>query len=454
MRGIRPSSVVFTLLFILLIIIISFNNRPAADDFYYLYCVPENGIVKCVTDLYHGYSARWAAYTLAAAVIPVKWLFAVFPVISVLLISVVIAAIIKALSQRLFSFSLKNTEAFITGIMLCSAFFFTSFSIDESWFWMIQVCTYAISMAAQLSVFYCLISEKRYWFLLLIASVFTGGSSESFALIVMAALILLYIFRNRLKGKIIPEKHFRFNVLLALAGCFISFLIMISSKGNLVRYGALPDASVPELIWIIFKTWGKSLLIKPFFVLPYYVLFGLMAFIAGRRMKAESGISFAEFLRGWMKSIALLPFIVLILILPATIVMSGLPPDRAMMQVSFTITAFILIFSFDAGKKLSELRFENSAFGICISAFLLLMVSYHLIHQTRITMQYAKAFDERIVYLNNLNAKGQKELIALEPLPESGMIYSSEISEYEVHFTNSFLKKYLELEFEIRKAER
>lgn len=446
------AGLLFSLLFIALITVVSINNRPAADDFYYLYCVPEKGIISCVSELYHGYSARWTAYTLAAAVIPVKWLFAIFPVICVLLISVVIASIIKTLSQRLDSFPLKNTDAFITGVMLCSAFFFSSFSIDESWFWMIQACTYAMSMAAQLMILYCLISEKRNWFLLMIASVFAGGSSESYALIVMASMVMLYVFRNRLNSKIFPEKHFRIKILLALTGCIVSFFIMISSKGNLVRYEALPHASVPELIWIILKTWVKSLLIKPFFVSPYYLLFALLAFISGRQIKIESGISLAQFLKGWKKPLALLPFIVLILILPATIVMSGPPPDRAMMQVSFTMTAFIVILSFDAGRKLNVLWFKISAVKIFTSASLLLLLIFHLVSQTIITHRYAKAFDNRISFLNKMKAKGNKVMITLEPLPESGMIYTAEISEYEVHFTNSFLKKYLELDFEIRKG--
>lgn len=450
----RWAGFLFLLFFLALITVVSINNRPAADDFYYLYCVPANGIIPCVSELYHGYSARWTAYLLAAAVIPVSWLYAIFPVICVLLISIVIATIIKTLSGRLNQAPLKNTDAFIAGTVVCSAFFFTSFSIDESWFWMIQVCTYAMSMAAQLSVFYCLVSEKRHWFLLLIASVFTGGSSESYALIVMAALVLLYVFRNKLSENIFPEKHFRFKILLALTGCFVSFFIMISSKGNMVRYEALPHASFPELAWIIIKTWVKAILIKPFSVLPYYVLFGVIAFISGRRWKTESGNSFTELLKGWIKPIALLPVIVLILILPATAVMSGPPPDRAMMQVAFTITAFILIFSFDAGRKLNAIRFSNSMVKICTSAFLLALTIYHLASQTMITNQYAKDFDDRVNFLNELKAKGNKEMITLKPLPASGMIYSAEISEYEVHFTNSFLKKYLNLDFEIRKAER
>ncbi len=450
----RWAGLLFSLLFLAIITVVAINNRPAADDFYYLHCVPEKGILKCVSDLYLGYSARWTAYTLAATVIPVKWLFAIFPVIAVLLISVVIAVVIKMLSLRLYSFSLKNSDAFLSGTVVCSAFFFTSFAIEESWFWMIQVCTYAMSMAAQLIIFYTLVSERRNSFLLLTASVFTGGSSESYSLIVMAALVLLYIFRNRFNRKIFPEKHFRFKILLAFTACFVSFFFLISSKGNLVRYEALPHASVPELTWIVLKTWAKALLIKPFFVLPYYLLFGTVAFLAGRQLKDTSEISIAEFFISWIKPIVLLSFIVLILILPATIVMSGLPPDRAMMQGSFTITAFILILFFNAGTKLPSLRFENSALRMIISVFLILMMSYHLVCQTLITHRYAKAFDERINFLMELKAKGYKETITLEPLPESGMIYSSEVSEYEVHFTNSFLKKYLELDFEIRKGDR
>lgn len=449
----RWAATVFILLFFTLIVVVSLNNRPAADDYYYLYCVPQKGILACVSDLYHGYSARWTAYTLAAAVIPVKWLFTVSSLFLVILISIASSAIIKVLSKRLYSFSLSPVNAFITGVMLCSAFFFTTFSVPESWFWMIQVCTYGMSMAAQLFILYCLVSEKKNGLLMLTSAVFAGGSSESYALVLMAVLLLLFAFRGKLPDKIFPLKYFHFKILLALAGCFISFIIMISSKGNAVRYEALPHAAPLELSWIVLKTWGKALIIKPFFVLHYYLLYGALAFYTGRLLATGSGILFSEFFSGWLKPILLLPFMVLIMILPATLVMSGPPPDRAMMQVSFTWTAFILLICFEGGRKLKALSFEKAAMNYSVPAWLLIMIVFNIIQQSVITRQYAKAYDERLVFLEHLKAKGNKETVTLKPLPESGMIYSAEISEYEVHFTNSFLKKYLKLNFEIRKAE-
>jgi hypothetical protein len=447
----RKAATVFAFLFLALVAVIAFFNRPAADDYYYLYCIPENGIFSCVLDLYRGYSARWTAYLLAAVVIPAKWLFVLFPFFIVLLISMFSSGIIKIVSTRLFSVSLSQTSAFTSGVLLCAAFFFTSFSIPESWFWMIQVCTYAMSMAAQLILLYCLMSEKKNALLLLTVAVLAGGSSESYALVLMMALWGLYIYREKLHSTLFPPYHFRFKMMLAFAGCFISFFIMISSKGNLVRYEALPHATPLSLIWIIIKTWGKAFIVKPFLVLPYYLIFGAMAFYAGRVSAVNTRITAIQFISRWIKPVMLLSVIILIMILPATLVMSGPPPNRAMMQVSFTMTAFLLVLFFDAGRKLHPLHIEKPQLKKGIAAVAIVMISFHIVSQYMITQMYAKAYDKRMDYLQMLKTRGQKEMVTLEPLPESGMIYSAEISEYEVHFTNSFLKKYLHLNFEIRK---
>jgi hypothetical protein len=449
---IRWATSVFAFLFIVLVVMVSYCNRPAADDFYYLYCVPESGIFTCVKDLYYGYSARWAAYLLAAAVIPVRGLFALFPLLSVLLISLVCSGIIRILSNRMFSITLSPASAFTSGVLMCSAFFFTSFSIPESWFWLIQVCTYAMSMAAQLTLLYCLLSEKKNRLLLLTAAVFAGGSSESYALILLAALVMLFVFRKKLSPDIFPANDFRFKIRLALTGCFISFLIMMSSKGNLVRYEALPEAAPLPLIWTVIKTWGKAIVLKPFQVLPYYLLFGLLAFYFGRGIAVESRISLAAFACRWIKVLFLIPFLVLGMILPATVVMAGPPPDRAMMQVSFALAALVMSLFFDAGRKLNTLPFENAAFRFIVAAGIIILIAMTTIQQGVVAHRYAKAYDERMLYLKEMKSKGHQEPVALEPLPESGMIYSAEISEYDVHFTNSFLKKYLQLNFEIRKA--
>lgn len=451
MNPIRRPAIIFNFFFIALVAVVAVNNRPAADDFYYLTCVPANGIISCVSDIFHGYSARWTAYTLAAVVIPQKWFFMLFPVACVVFISLIIAAILRKIALRFYSIYISTADSQIMATMVCAALFFTSFSIAESWFWMIQACTYLMSMAMQLLIFYCLISEKKYLWLIIPAAVFTGGSSESYAFIVISALTALYVFRSKFSGTLFPEKHLRIKILTALLGCMFSFIFMMSSKGNLVRYEALPHAGFTEMIWIIIKTWVKATLIKPLMVSPYYLLFGIICFLTGQQVGSITKPSLSVFLKKHKRLLWLVPVLILVMILPATLVMSGPPPDRALLQVSFVFTILFLFLFFEAGRRVKLLQIKKKILTILSFSALFLMITYHLFTQSFITRHYAKAYDERMASLKKLKAAGEKGMVELKPLPPSGMIYSAEISEHEVHFTNSFLKKYLQLDFEIRK---
>ncbi|MCC6384451.1 MAG: DUF6056 family protein [Bacteroidia bacterium] len=435
--------------FIIMFILLSYFNRPAADDFYYAACVPEKGIFTCVSDIFTGYSARWAAYTLAAVIIPSDFLFHIFPVLLLIGITYVSGRIINLILEKLTAIKLNLIQSLTAGQLSALILFYTSFSVSESWFWMIQVCTYLMSILAQLVLFLLILSDKKQIPLLIISSLFIGGSSESYAVIILFTLILAFLYRNKLIDRFKLNSAFTAKILVSFATCLISFLFMMSSAGNTVRYAALPHLPVSELTWMIVKTWIKALLLKPSFAGHYYLLFGIFIFAIGQQYP-ESKISLSEFLRSKTRSFLLLSVLVLVLILPATIVMSGPPPDRAMMQTSFVIATYLMWIFFDAGRKLKLKLFKPLAL-IQASLIITAVLLFNLFYQTAQAYTYTTAFDLRIQWLNELKVKGNKDLTDLEPLPKPGMLYSAEISDNEKHFTNTFLKNYLKLEFDIKK---
>ncbi len=451
MNFLRLTGIIYAVLFVVLTGIVSIHNRPAADDFYYLTCVPQNGIFSCVAELYKGYSARWTAYTLAALIIPVPWLYHSLPVIITLIMSTVLAAIIRQWLSRFQAVRMNLSDAMLCGMVLCSAFFFTTFSVAESWFWIIQVCTYLMSMLAQMLLLYCFLSEKKNYRILLPASVFIGGSSESYAAIVLLILLAGLIFSvvRQTMEQWFPTSELRTKLTLALAGCLSAFVITMVAKGNLVRYEALPHAPWPDMIRIILSTWIKAVFIKPMTVFPYYLLFGMLAFAAGRMLRKSNTCRPVMFIRRWLKLLFLLVAAVLVLILPATIILSGLPPDRALLQVSFLITSFVLLFFLDAGIRLPSLRYERFILKKPFVVMLPLVLIYHMITQSLISARYARAVDDRLKYLHELKIAGNTGLVNLPALPSPGWLYTAEISSDTSHFTNQWIKKYLNLEFPI-----
>ena len=79
---------------------------------------------------------------------------------------------------------------------------------------------------------------------------------------------------------------------------------------------------------------------------------------------------------------------------------------------------------------------------ICI----ILFNTWNLVTQYKITQNYADKYDKRIEYINQMSSM---DTVILEPLPNSGLLYSSEISFDSEHYTNQHLRNGLQTKSEL-----
>ena len=94
-------------------------------------------------------------------------------------------------------------------------------------------------------------------------------------------------------------------------------------------------------------------------------------------------------------------------------------------------------------KQLRIIKNVSLVLGFCTLIF-------HLINHYSIASTYARANDERIMTIKELNEQITKDtLIFLDPLPPSGMLYSTEIASDTSHFTNKELRLGYNLKFHI-----
>ena len=73
--------------------------------------------------------------------------------------------------------------------------------------------------------------------------------------------------------------------------------------------------------------------------------------------------------------------------------------------------------------------------------------------QQRIVSTYSVAADQRKEYLLNLQQSGNKKVITVKPLPPSGFLYSSEVTEDTINFRNEHYEDGLGLGFKIKKGD-
>ncbi len=121
---------------------------------------------------------------------------------------------------------------------------------------------------------------------------------------------------------------------------------------------------------------------------------------------------------------------------------------RSLFFITILTVSFFLLAYYLVGKNTSLNK--HWYFFLTIIPFLIssCIFGYQYINQKIITSKYAKAYDQRMIYIKSNN--DNIELLELAPLPPSGMLFSAELSNDTSHFSNQHLKKALNLKFNIK----
>ncbi|MEO5571079.1 MAG: DUF6056 family protein [Bacteroidia bacterium] len=454
---------VSSVLFVLLFFVLSYYNRLAGDDFYYLGGYSEKGVWGCMRDLYFGYSARWTAYLLTGWIIGLnsfKQYHFIFNCFTLFTLIVSLCFLIKYIFHRALNLKLSRGINLLYGIILSCSLFFSSYSIAETWFWHVQVCTYLWSIIMSLILINILLAEKFktiHIFLIIISSVFIGGASESFALInillLSSCLLLLNSKMKKFLNVSVPDKQtVNKKIILALLFLLISFTITMLAPGNEVRYSALPKVSFIQTLWIQVKSFIKIIFISTPLKMHYLFLFSFPWLILGEYLSTSiPKMNLLPVLFSLKKYFFILLILIFIFLVPTSFIMSELGPDRALAQISFLISFCSAVLFFILGYRVQIKEKVFLIFKIITVVFSIAVLSIKFKEQFSIAKKYAAAYDRRMDLLTDLNKSGQKNVIELNQLPESGMIYSAEISTDTGYFTNNFLEYALHLQFDLKK---
>jgi hypothetical protein len=438
--------------FVALYAILSYNNRLAADDLYYLANYPKVGVWGCMEYLYQTFSGRWSAYLYTGAVVSLshlKWTLFIFHSFTLISLIAVLSLILDQILNFRLNFRLKKHEILLYGTITAMGLFFTSYSIGETWFWVVQVCTYLWCIIMSLVLIYVFLNKKSLpinFFIITVAGLFIGGSSESYALV---NLFLLggYLFFANCHFSRLPFFHFptskslNIKLTIALIALLIGFAITMAAPGNGVRYDALPHPSKAMLVWIQMKSFIKIVFIRTPLNMPMLLLFGTPWFLLGNQMqKKTSVISFTKFSKSALPYMFTFLALIFIFLVPTSFIMAELGPDRALSFISFFITLSFSAGLFWAGMRLAVGDKTIHLLKIGVPTLMIILLTYHTINQQHITSAYAHSYDDRNSCLETFNQNENKSIIIVDSLKPSGMLYSAEITTNPSHFSNQFLK--------------
>lgn len=449
-------------LFVALYAILSYNNRLAADDLYYLANYPKVGVWGCMEYLYQTFSGRWSAYLYTGAVVALshfKWTLFVFHAFTLASLITILALILHQLLNLRLQLQLKKHEILLYATITTMGLFFTSYSIGETWFWVVQVCTYLWCIIMSLLLIHAFLNNGSTGFnllLIFIAGLFIGGSSESYALVNLF-LLSGFLFLANIRFPKLPflhlptSKKLNIKLTIALIAVLIGFAITMAAPGNGVRYDALPHPSKAMLGWILIKSFIKIAFIRTPLNLPMLLLFGLPWFLLGNRMQKNSSVvSFARFSKSALPYLCIFLTMIIVFLIPTSLVMAELGPDRALSFVSFFIALSFSAGLFWAGMRLSVGKRTIHLLKIGIPATMIILLAYQTTNQRQITSAYARSYDSRNNQLKTVEQKKEDSIIVLDSLKPSGMLYSAEISTNPNHFSNQFLKASIGLNHEVQ----
>jgi len=200
-----------------------------------------------------------------------------------------------------------------------------------------------------------------------------------------------------------------------------------------VRRSVLGSYGILEAVYINVKSLGILFIRKLPDVLPT-AIFALLPFVyLGGKLREAPSIKTLGIATGIFGLMAFVNHY------PIAYVMGDIGPDRALAPISFYLVILMVMVALHIGSRLEKKRLPL----IGLTIFINLAVAFN---QYELVSKYSTAVDARI---EKALAGCDDAVLELDPLPESGMLYSGKLSTNPKFFSNEHFRDGLGLECDV-----
>lgn len=441
--------IIANVIFIVLYIIVAVNNRISHDDFFSIYIVENYGILEGVNLIYNNWCTRYIALIISfstTAMLKYKGTLIVYQIILLVLATFSIFTLLKSLTKKILKltyFQLLNYSIFLS-----AAIFYCSFNIGDTWFWLSSNCTYLLSTIVTIGAlgFYMKQLKKPLTLIILTLCAFLiGGSNGTLSLFLLILISIgLIISFLKIKRFEIPQTYLYSTIVFYLI-LHLAFILMYVGNGNEIRSSYFKTISLLDTALINFKFCAIIIVKLISKILPYCILFSIPLIITLKNNRQS--LSLKIFFLKLSFSIIILFTSIYIFQLPITYKTQDIGAERTLYPLAILTFIFCCYNFYQIGLILKH----NKKIKNVISHFAVFTVialnTFQLINQQKLSSEYSKAFDQRLLQIKN---EIDKDVIILKPLPKSGYIHSAEISTSSKHFTHEQLKKGLKINGELK----
>jgi hypothetical protein len=275
--------------FFALFLTLSFNNRLAGDDLYFLAMIKKQGLWECFKGVYMGWSGRWTktAYwffvmTLTDNYQHIHYFLFAYHLITLLMMIVSLQVIIHFIFLKLFQTVMTKKDTLILSMLFIASFYFFTFDIIESWWWIGSTFAYLQGICFLLAGTALLLKEQKHLFhycCIGLCFLYVGGSFEIYALLVIGVVAALLLYGKKAgRWNEWKAQGYLKAVFIALACLLVSTLICFIAPGNYQRRGIIANDQLmllPSLFkdvhlastFLLQKRWGVAVLLSSLWIL-------------------------------------------------------------------------------------------------------------------------------------------------------------------------------------------
>lgn len=458
-----------SLVFLLFYFYLASKNRFASDDYDYLTVFKQQGgwgslayyyshqtfrfSSIMIFDIFFGYGLTCFSYQLM--------IFS-YHLLTMGLLVYSVYNLLTGISQFFFKTMPSVLFRLLASISFVTAFFFASFQITDTWFWLISSCVHLLACSFGILLISSIIKQgKRIitYMTILFCAAFVGGSSENFALFIIIALlggIILLMFlkagRSDSACRLIMNKF-----IFAFAVTLLAFMLNLSGSGIQNRMRNINETKVASTQRMdktydqkeySFHDIHKNIFQKKsiLFMLVSFVFFLLGYLFKQNRivlMKQEY-FSIPKYLK------IVLPFMIIgiiIILLPVFITFKGPGPMRAWIPVSLLLAVFFSGLFFIWGYNSISLKlYWASRLSLILSVVFIVL---YFARQYNVAGNYASCYDARIDQLTQMQHDGNRDTVNVKGFPDSGMLPNGDITEVSDDPLNLNFCKAFDLNFKV-----
>lgn len=427
-------------LFVAQMLAVAFYYQPAADDFFFIHILKDHSIADSVNLQFFNQNSRFVSVFFTHLLIHLQMQTPLFFVLFyVVLLTIAGFSVYLLLNAAECRFGLNISHKILKSFFLISCAYYCTIGNAEVWMWMSSVSGYLMNIIFLTAGSALLLHKSKRWYVYLggiVCFIYVGGASELsviFVFIIFSSFLLIPYF-NKTLSDYFKSTAFGLTFL-------VSFLILLTGTGFSNRAGSVDSMPIAASLLVNFKYCGIIVLQKlPQVIIPILLtIFIIAAPPVFQRNQHNNQLKIAKLLF----LLLLIPIGLYCYQLIFTMFTSDVIPARALFP-------FIILSIIYLGVLFSHLPSIKKIYSFkptlpILIIFMLLFQIYFLAINFPKTIQYVRAYDDRMTLIQS--EQNKTESIHLEALPESGFLYSADITTDTNNFKNRHLQLLMDLKY-------